>query len=81
MLTPVKVGTTKTINATTTMTCYRIAIGITKPSGSVSWTEYTSTGQVSRGYTFDTRGLYAVTIRVRDISDSNANSNTATHIF
>lgn len=81
LIAQIPVGTTKTISAIASMTCFRIAIGITPPTGMASWTQYTSVNQVSRSYTFSQTGLYTITISVRDISDSNSASNTAQHVF
>ena len=46
-----------------------------------SWTEYLNTNQVSRSFTFTRTGLYVITVVARDVSPSDANSITSTHVF
>ena len=81
MMKPFKTGLQKTITASTNTTCYRIAIGITTPSGTTTWQEYMTTNRASRTYTFSETGLYTITISARDISDSVSDSNVVQHIY
>ena len=59
----------------------RIAIGITKPSGSTSWREFTNTSSGSVSYTFSERGLYTVVVAARDVATTEAHSCKETHTF
>lgn len=63
-------GTTCDITGSVGFTCYRIAVGITDPSGNTSWAEYTNTSSVSRSYTFSQAGLYNIRIAVRNMPES-----------
>ena len=63
-------GTTCDITGSVGFTCYRIAVGITDPSGNTSWSEYTNTSSVSRSYTFSQAGLYNIRIAVRNMPES-----------
>lgn len=81
LLRPLRVGTTKTITGTANVKCFRIAIGITKPSGSTSWREFTNTSSGSVSYTFSERGLYTVVVAARDVATTEAHSCKETHTF
>lgn len=81
MLGPIEVNTSKTISGSANATCYRMAMGITTPSGSTSWYEVTNTNSIYRTYVFSEVGLYTITISGRDISPENENSVSDTHIF
>ncbi len=63
-------GTTCDITGSVGFTCYRIAVGITDPSGNTSWSQYTNTSSVSRSYTFSQAGLYNIRIAVRNMPES-----------
>lgn len=69
-----RTGTTWTVTASMGFTCYRIAIGITDPSGNTSWSEYTNTGSVSRSYDFSQTGLYNIRISARNMPESYSGS-------
>ena len=81
LLRPLRVGSTKTITGTANVKCFRIAIGITKPSGSTSWREFTNTSSGSVSYTFSERGLYTVVVAARDVATTEAHSCKETHTF
>ena len=74
-------GALKTITGTANVKCFRIAIGITKPSGSTSWREFTNTSSGSVSYTFSERGLYTVVVAARDVATTEAHSCKETHTF
>ena len=78
---PLRLGTTKTITGTANVKCFRIAIGITKPSGSTTWREFTSTSSGSVSYTFNERGLYTVVVAARDVATTEAHSCKEIHTF
>ncbi len=78
---PLRVGTTKTITGTANVRCFRIAIGITTPSGSATWREFTGTTSGSVSYTFNERGLYTVVVAARDVATTEAHSCKETHTF
>lgn len=82
-LKPVPVGSTQTITASANAGCYRMAMCIKYDAdgASESWTEYMNTSQVSRSFTFTRTGLYTITVVGRDVSPSDANSVTSTHVF
>lgn len=72
---PISKGTTRTISASTTTRCYRIAVGITSPSGTTTWLPYAmSSSTFSGSYTFSESGLYTIVVAARDINDSLAGS-------
>lgn len=81
LLRPLRLGTTKTITGTANVKCFRIAIGITKPSGSTFWREFTNTSSGSVSYTFSERGLYTVVVAARDVATTEAHSCKETHTF
>ena len=81
MLRPLRVGSTATITGTANVKCFRIAIGITKPSGSTSWREFTSTSRATLNYTFNERGLYTVVVAARDVATMEDHSCKETHTF
>ncbi len=81
LLRPLRVGTTKAITGTANVKCFRIAIGITKPSGSTSWREFTNTSSATVNYTFSERGLYTVVVAARDVATTEAHSCKETHTF
>ncbi len=81
LLKPLQVGTTKAITGTANVKCFRIAIGITKPSGSTSWREFTNTSSATVNYTFSERGLYTVVVAARDVATTEAHSCKETHTF
>lgn len=69
-------GTTCDITGSVGFTCYRIAVGITDPSGNTSWAEYTNTSSVSRSYTFSQTGLYNIRIAVRNMPESYSGTSS-----
>ncbi len=88
MIKPIPAGTTASIIANASMLCYRISIGVAPPDpnnpGSnltTSWTNYSNVGNTSRSYTFSTPGLYIIRIVAHDISITNSNSHSVTHVF
>lgn len=83
ILKPVPVGSTQTITASASTNCYRMAVNVQydEKDAARSWTEYLNTNQVSRSFTFTRTGLYVITIVARDVSPSDANSITSTHVF
>lgn len=81
MFLPVPAGTTKAIQGTTNVTCFRLAIGITAPDGTTKWKEFLSTKSASWSYTFSQKGLYTIQFAARDISDAERNSQKVTHVF
>lgn len=76
-------GTTVTFSGSAGFTCYRMAMGITTPSGSTSWTERTNTSSISRSYTFSQTGLYTIRISARNMPDtaSYPQSTAITYVF
>ncbi len=70
-------GSTRTLTGTVGFTCYRMAMGITTPSGSTSWVESTNTSSISRSYTFSQTGLYTIRISARDTPDTSAYPQSA----
>ena len=81
LLKPLKAGTTKAITGTAKVKCFRIAIGVTKPSGYTSWYEFTNTSSATVNYTFSERGLYTVVVAARDVATTEAHSCKETHTF
>ena len=81
MTKPIAVGTTKSIGGTVNVQCYRVAIGITTPSGTTTWQEFTNCTHAYRTYTFNQTGLYTVQFAARDIAPSELNSINVTHTF
>jgi len=81
LLRPLRVGTTKAITGTANVKCFRIAIGVTKPSGYTSWYEFTSTSSATVNYTFAERGLYTIVVAARDVATTEAHSCKETHTF
>lgn len=81
LLKPLKAGTTKAITGTANVKCFRIAIGVTKPSGYTSWYEFTNTSSATVNYTFSERGLYTVVVAARDVATTEAHSCKETHTF
>lgn len=76
-------GTTVTFSGSAGFTCYRMAMGITTPSGSTSWTERTNTSSISRSYTFSQTGLYTIRISARNMPDTTSypQSTAITYVF
>lgn len=81
LLRPLRAGTTKAITGTANVKCFRIAIGVTKPSGYTSWYEFTSTSSAMVNYTFSERGLYTVVVAARDVATTETHSCKETHTF
>lgn len=81
LLKPLKAGTTKAITGTANVKCFRIAIGVTKPSGYTSWYEFTNTSSATVNYTFSERGLYTVVVAARDVATTETHSCKETHTF
>lgn len=81
MLKPCEKLSTRTIEAKTNVKCYRIAIGITDPSGKVTWKEFMSTDKAAWSYNFKKPGVYKIWLAARDIDPKEAHSCCATHVF
>lgn len=68
---PLTVGSTKTITASTSTRCYRIAVGITTPSKSTTWLPaQMNSSSFSSSYKFSEKGIYTVVVSARDLNDS-----------
>lgn len=65
---PMRVGTSLSLQFYCTSMVYRMAIGVTTPSGTTSWEEDTLIHVLRRSYTFTETGLYTITMRARDKS-------------
>ena len=75
---PLSKGATKTISANTSIKCYRIAVGITSPSGNITWLPYAmNSSSFSSSYTFSESGIYEIIVAARDMNDS-ITGNTGT---
>lgn len=81
MYQPVSVNTTLNITGTANINCYRMAIGITTPSGTTTWYEAEDTDTITQVYPFYQTGLYTITISARDVTDLDALSSTDSHTF
>ena len=79
---PFSKNTTKTISATTSINCYRIAIGVTDPDGSTRWLPYSmGRSYINESYTFTKAGLYTITVSARDINDSLSGSTAKSVVY
>ncbi len=67
MLCPIKHGKSATLSGSVNVTCYRMAMCVTTPSGSKKWIEKLNTSSISQTYTFNETGMYTVKIVARDL--------------
>lgn len=74
-------GTTWTVTGSVGFTCYRMAVGITDPSGKTTWVDYMNTGSVSRSYTFSQKGLYTIRISARNMPDSGTTAASSASTY
>lgn len=69
MMRPMKAGTA-TVSGSANFPCFRMAIGITSPSGRTTWKEFSNTRNASTTYNFSEKGLYTIKLCGRDVSTS-----------
>lgn len=81
MTKPIPVNTTRSVTGTANIQCFRMAIGITDPSGNTTWHEALSTDVILKTYTFSQRGLYKITVAARDLNPEDPMTSQDTHIF
>lgn len=81
MIKPIRVGTTAPVQGSANVTCFRLEIGITDPSGATTWKEFRNTSSASRSCTFSQRGLYTIVFAARDVSTSEAHSMKISHTY
>ena len=74
MMRPMKTGTA-TVSGSANYTCYRMAIGITSPSGTTTWKEITNTKNASTTYNFSEKGLYTIKLCGRDVEEGSTDIN------
>ena len=81
LLNAVKQGKTKTLAATTNLSCYRMAMKVVSPSGSTSWLgNEMNTSSYSKSYTFSEQGLYTITVYARDLNPTVYSSSISTSV-
>ena len=83
LLDPVPVNTTVSLKTTVPINCYRFAMSVKAPNGSVIWlNEAYNTTSIVNSYKFTQTGLYTITTSARDkntiYSDSTAVSSSFT---
>lgn len=72
---PLTSGSTETISASTSVRCYRIAVGVTAPNKTTTWLPaQMNSSTFSESYKFAEKGIYTIVVSARDMNDSLAGS-------
>ena len=80
LLNCVPVGTTKTLEGHSSIRCYRMAMKVVAPNGTVSWLgEVVNGSSYLKSYTFSQPGLYTITLYARDTNPDYYSSSTQVH--
>ena len=78
MVRPIAQNTTLSVGGRANITCFRMALCITSPSGDNTWRELTSTSSIYSSYYFNQTGLYTIKIVARDLDPDSYPSATRT---
>lgn len=80
LLNCVPVGTTKTLTGYPSIRCYRMAMKVVAPNGTVSWLgEVVNDYSYAKSYTFSQTGLYTITLYARDVNPDYYSWSTQVH--